>query len=222
MLHEAREGDSTCFPTDPVGLVHHMNRLLACFVALFCVGVIAHAAEATPADTDRYRIIPRDLVRVTVNGESDVNAERRVDGLGEINVPMLGAVKVAGLTVSEAQGLITKRYIQDEIYVRPEVVVTVVEYAPREVMVLGQVTKQGKQAFPPEATTLSIVEAITSAGGLTRIAKGEAVRVTRKDDNDREQSFTVDVEKFIEGKAGDSAPFMLQPGDVVFVPERTF
>ncbi|HVU32040.1 MAG TPA: polysaccharide biosynthesis/export family protein [Opitutaceae bacterium] len=199
-----------------------MNRLLVCFVALFCIGTIVRAAESTPADADRYRIIPRDLVRVAVNGESDVNAERRVDSQGEINVPMLGAVKVAGLTVSETQGLITKRYVQEEIYVRPEVVVTIVEYAPREVMVLGQVTKQGKQAFPPEATSLSIVEAIASAGGLTRIANGEAVRVTRKDDHDREQSFTVDVEKFIEGKAGDSAPFMLQPGDVVFVPERTF
>jgi protein involved in polysaccharide export with SLBB domain len=89
------------------------------------------------------------------------------------------------------------------------------------VMVLGQVGKQGKQVLPPEAVTLTIVEAITSAGGFTRIAKGDAVRVTRKDERGGEQSFTVNVEKAIEGRASGE-PFLLQPGDVVFVPERVF
>lgn len=198
-----------------------MHRFFLWFVAVLCIGSL-RAGEGVPTGPNRYRIISRDVVRVTVNGEPDMSVDRRVDSLGEINVPLIGAIKVSGLTSSEAQELIAKRFIQDEIFIRPEVVVTVTEYGAREVMILGQVTKQGKQVFPPEATSLSIVEAITSAGGLTRIAKGEAVRVTRKDDSDHEQSFTVDVEKFIEGKAGEGQPFMLQPGDVVFVPERTF
>jgi polysaccharide export outer membrane protein len=117
---------------------------------------------------------------------------------------------------------IAKRYVDGEIFIRPEVVVSLVEYSPKEVMVLGQVGKQGKQSLPPEAATMSIVETITAAGGFTRIAKGDAVRVTRKDERGAEQSFTVNVEKLIDGRAPAGESFLLQPGDVVFVPERVF
>lgn len=180
------------------------------------------AAENSGADASRYRLFSRDLIRIAVQGESDVSVERRVDGLGEINVPLLGQVKVAGLTATEVQVAIAKRYVTDEIFVRPEVVVSVLEYSPKELMVLGQVTKQGKQILSPEAVAMPIIEAITAAGGFTRIAKGDAVKVTRKDDRGSEQSFTVNVEKMIEGRGAAGDSFQLQPGDVVFVPERVF
>ncbi len=169
-----------------------------------------------------YRLFPRDLIHVAVHDEPDVAADQRVNGAGQVNVPGKGAVKVAGLTLVEAQKLIAKRYIDAEIFIHPEVSIGVMEYSPKEVMVLGQVGKQGKQAFPPEAGGISIVEAITGAGGLTRIAKGDAVKVTRKDEAGSEQSFTVNVEKLIQGRAAPGESFLLQPGDVVFVPERVF
>ena len=59
-----------------------------------------------------------------------------------------------------------------------------------------------------------------SAGGFTRIAKSDAVRITRKDDAGAERTFTVDVEKMLAGRGGET--FLVQPGDVVFVPERVF
>lgn len=180
------------------------------------------AAENAGADVSRYRLFSRDLVRVAVQGEPDVSVERRVDGFGEINVPLVGQVKVAGLTPTEAQAAIAKRYVADEIFVRPEVVVSVLEYSPKELMVLGQVTKQGKQVLPPEAISMPIIEVITAAGGFTRIAKGDAVKITRKDERGSEQSFTVNVEKMIEGRGAGGESFALQPGDVVFVPERVF
>ncbi len=198
--------------------------LLRSFLFLFAFGPVLAGAEnaAVEAEAGRYRLFSRDLLRLVVQGEPDVSAERRVDGLGEIYVPLIGQVKVAGLTLGQAQALIAKRYIDAEIFVRPEIVLQVVEYSPKEVMVLGQVGKQGKQSFPPESEGISIVEAITSAGGFTRISKGDAVRVTRKEDRGGEQSFTVNVEKMIDGKSGTTEVFMLQPGDVVFVPERIF
>lgn len=193
--------------------------LLLCWLVAVAA---ARAADETPAEPARYRLLPRDLVRVTVHGEPDVSVERRLDALGEINVPLLGQVKLASLTAAEAQGVIGRRYVQEEIFVRPEVVVTIVEYRPREVMVLGQVGKQGKQVFPPEAAGISIVEAITAAGGFTRIGKSDAVRVTRRDERGVEQNFTVNVERMIDGRGKGEEAFVLQPGDVVFVPERVF
>ncbi len=151
-----------------------------------------------------------------------MSVDRRVDGLGEINVPLLGQVKVLGLTIAEVQALLAKRFVDEEIFVRPGVVVSVIEYSPKEIMVLGQVGKQGKQVLPPEAAAVSIVEAITSAGGFTRIAKGDAVRVTRTDAREGDQTFTLNVERMIDGRASAAEMFQLQPGDVVFVPERVF
>jgi protein involved in polysaccharide export with SLBB domain len=180
------------------------------------------AADTPAAPAEEYRLFPRDLIRITVHDEPDVSVEQRVNGMGEVNLPLLGPVKVAGLTITASQNLVAKRYVAAEIFVHPEVAIGVVEYCPKEVMVLGQVSKQGKQTFPPEAASLSIVEAITGAGGLTRIAKGDGVKITRKDENGNDQSFTVNVERLIQGRASPGDNFMLQPGDVVFVPERVF
>lgn len=194
--------------------LRYLSFLLICGFAL--------AAENVPTDTNRYRMYVRDLVRIAVHGEPEMTVDRRIDGQGEINVPLIGQVKIVGLTAAAAQELISGRYREDEIFIRPQVVVSLIEYSPKEVMVLGQVTKQGKQTLPPESATISIVEAITSAGGLTRIAKGDAVRVTRKDEKGVEQASTVNVEKLIDGRGPGGETFMLLPGDVVFVPERVF
>ena len=94
----------------------------------------------------RYLLSPRDNLKISVQGE-EINAERRIDGKGELNVPLLGGVKVAGLTIEEAQEVIAKRYRDAEIFVHPEVVVSVVDYSPRDVVVLGQVTNSGKVHF---------------------------------------------------------------------------
>lgn len=188
---------------------------------LGAAGSLAQAADTALSAAVNYRLFVRDVIQIAVQGEPDVAVQRRIDGSGEVAVPLLGAVKLAGLTVAEAQSEIARRYKAEEIFIRPEVVVSVVEYSPKEVLVLGQVGKQGKLPLPPEATSMSIVEAVTGAGGFTRIAKSDAVRVTRKDDSGAERVFTVDVEKLLAGRSG-AEPFQLQPGDVVFVPERVF
>ncbi|MEY2882133.1 MAG: hypothetical protein RLZZ15_4513 [Verrucomicrobiota bacterium] len=198
-----------------------MNAALRIGFLLAATAAISVAADSGSAKL-RYRLFPRDLIRLSVQGEPDMSVDRRLDGLGEISVPLLGQIKVVGLTVSEMQALIAKRYVDEEIYKRPEVVASVVEYSPREVSVLGQVGKQGKQSFPPEAAGISIVDAITSAGGFTRIGKSDGVRVTRKDERGDEKTIVVNVEKMIDGKGVVFEPFTLQPGDVVFVPERVF
>jgi len=190
------------------------------FIALASLAAIAAGAEA-PLNA-QYHLYPRDLIRVAVHDEPDVATDQRVDSNGQVSIPLLGTVKVAGLSLGEAQTLIASRYVEAEIFIHPEVSVSVMEYSPKEVMVLGQVGKQGKQSFPPEAANMSIVEAITAAGGLTRIAKGDGVRVTRKDGSGADQSFTVNVERLIQGRSAQTEVFMLQPGDVVFVPERVF
>ena len=191
------------------------------FFLLLLLGSRSIAADAPRSTAGELQLYPRDQVHIGVQGEPDVTVERQIDPGGAVNLPLLGTVKIGGLTIAQAQRAIADSYIKEEIFIHPEVVVTVVSYAPKEVMLLGQVAKQGKVSFPAEASILSIVEAIAAAGGLTRIAKGDAVRVTRHDEQG-EVVFTLNVDKMVDGRGATTEKFMLQPGDVVFVPERVF
>ncbi len=177
------------------------------------------ALAATPAEL--YRLVPQDLVQMSIFGEDDMTADRRVDAHGSLHLPLLGAVKVAGLTLPDAETAVREAYVTAEIFIAPQVSLTVLEYAAKEISVLGQVASPGKQTLPNERGRISIVEAISSAGGFTRIAKADAVRVTRGKADGGEEVFTVNVENLINGRVGETS-FYVQPGDIVFVPERVF
>src|SRR4051812_40144842 len=99
-----------------------MLRSLLVFFLGLPFGLIA--ADGAGKQPDQLRLFPRDQVRVTVQGESDMTVERQIDPAGEINVPLLGSVKVGGLTIGEAQQLIAARYVSDDIFIHPEVVFT--------------------------------------------------------------------------------------------------
>jgi polysaccharide export outer membrane protein len=138
---------------------------------------------------------------------------------------MIGVVEVAGLTLREAEKKLRKDYIDGGYFVNPQVILVLQEYNKRSVSVLGQVNRPEQIQFPLEAGSMSIVHAITLAGGLTRLARSDAIQVTRIGPDEREQRFTVNVEGYLAGgtKKGDGATtFHLLPGDVVFVPERSF
>lgn len=192
------------------------------FLLVAAVGSAFGQVSPSPAESDVYRLYPRDLIRFGVYGEGDLSASLRIAGNGNISVPLLGEIKVAGLTLSEAEKLIQERYISEQILIRPQVAIQVQEYSKKEILILGQAGRQGKIELPAESSSLSIVEAITAAGGFSRIGKGDSVRVTRKNpDSGVEEVFVVDAERLISGKGGNEMFYVL-PGDVIFVPERLF
>lgn len=183
------------------------------------------APAPSPALTKRaviYTLSPGDRVRVAVFQEDDLSALPRVDARGAVNLPLIGDVRVAGMTIADAQRAIEQGYRDGRILREPKVTITVEEYARREISVLGEVRAPGKYDLPVEST-LTLVEAITRAGGFTDIAKGSEVRITRIDADGKEQNFTVDVQSIIRGlgksKAEDNS-LLVQPNDIVFVPQR--
>lgn len=176
---------------------------------------------ATITASSGYRLFPRDLVSIAILGEPEMSIERRIDGDGRISLPLIGQIEIRGLSTVAAEAKIAQLYIDNQIFIRPQISLSVKEYYPREVFVLGQVREPGKISLPIEATTISIVEAITKAGGFTRISKSDSVQVTRRLPDGSEQSFTVNVSSIIEGK-GQKAAYDIQPDDVIFVPERIF
>lgn len=152
-----------------------------------------------------------DSFEVRVFGEPDVGGSFQVQEDGSIVFPLLGRIDVLGKTQGQLAAL-----LQDQLangYLRdPQVTVVMTGRENLEVSVLGQVQKPG--TFP-YVEKLTLVQAISDAGGLTDIAHKRRVKLTRQTDQGQ-KTFEVSVLAITEGREPD---IMLQPGDIVFVPE---
>jgi polysaccharide biosynthesis/export protein len=182
------------------------------------------ADSAEPANKKNYihTLALADRIRVSVYQEDDLTSLTRIDARGRINLPLLGEVTVGGLTVVEAQTVIQNAYKAGRFLRNPQVTVNVEEYAPREVSIQGQIRNPGRYTLPIEST-FTVVELVTKAGGITDIGKGSAVSVTRVLPDGSKKIFVIDVDNVIKGRKdqkNDDNTLLLQPGDVVYVPER--
>ncbi|HTX66926.1 MAG TPA: polysaccharide biosynthesis/export family protein [Opitutaceae bacterium] len=183
----------------------------------------APAAPAAPAaKTFIYKLTPSDRIRIMVYGEPDLSTIARIDANGNVNLYLVGDVHVAGSTVNDAQRLVETAYHDGRFLRNPKVTISVEDYAPRTVTVDGQVKNPGPISLPAEAT-LTVYQAIIRAGGFTDVAKGSAVSVTRVMPDGTKKVFTVDVDSLIKGKdrsKTEDTSLQLEPGDIIYVPER--
>lgn len=197
-------------------------RLLLLLLASLSFAGLAHA-QATP-DKKNYihTLALADRVRISVYQEEDLASLTRIDARGRVNLPLIGEIAIGGLTVIEAQAAIENAYKDGRFLRNPQVTVSVEEYAPREVSIQGQIRNAGRYTLPIEST-LTVVELVTKAGGITDIGKGSAVTVTRVLPDGTKKVFTVDVDSVIKGRKNtknDDSALLLQPGDIVYVPEK--
>ncbi len=192
-----------------------------------CLSVaILQAQPKTPVPVSQpmaaYKITLTDLLRVDIYQEDDLRTMSRVDSKGNINLPLVSEVHVAGLTISEAQKAVETTYREGRYLRNPQVTINVEAYAAREVSIQGQVRAPGRYPLPIE-TSMTVLELVTRAGGFTDTAKGTAVNVTRVSPEGKKQVFSIDVDSLLKGKdranINDNS-LMLEPGDIVFVPER--
>jgi len=209
-------------------LLSSLARLLRLSLLVAFGGLtLAAPAQDAPAKPDSrkanlYTIAITDNLQVSVFGEQDLSRTTRVDARGSINLPLVGEVKVSGLTLREAEQAIASSYQDHRILRKPQVTITVESYAIREVSVQGQVKSPQRVVMYAEST-MTVLEAITKCGGFTDSAKGTEVRVTRVDAEGKVKVFVVDVDSLIKGKGHASSSdnsLLLQPGDIIYVPER--
>jgi len=170
-----------------------------------------------------YKITRGDRLSVAVLGEPELRgAGFRVEAIGTINLPYIQDIRLVGLTIAEAQDAIAKAYREGRFLRNPQVTVTVDEYAPRTVIISGKVNIQGRQEIPPD-TEFTIKDLIAKAGGFGDTARGTAVRVTRTMPDGSLKTYTLDVESAIKGRDNSTAKdaaFVLEPDDIIYVPEK--
>lgn len=176
------------------------------------LGTGAPALE--PAQISASTLGTGDLLEVRVFQETDLSGPFRVSPEGTIDYPLCGKVAVAGKTPSGASDALTG-CLKQGFLKSPQVTVLVREYNSKKVFVIGEVQKPGTFAFEDN---MSIIQAVSLAGGFTRSAARNNVNITRIVEG-REQKTMVKVEDISGGRERN---VLLQPGDIVFVPESFF
>ena len=182
----------------------------------------AAASAATPiggvSAPAGYILGPNDQVAVDVFGEDDLRTSGRLNPEGNLNVPLLGSIHLAGLTTTQAASRLTELYSRDYL-VKPKINVTLLSYAKRHFVILGQVGHPGIIEMPESSPGgIDLLEAIAMAGGYSRIAAPERITVRRHTANG-DQILKVNAKRLAKGKG---AGFLVEPGDTITVGESIF
>jgi polysaccharide export outer membrane protein len=154
-------------------------------------------------------LAPGFLLGLNVLDEPDLVGSFRIDQQGDVALPILGTIHVAGQTISDARVQIRNRLLDDQILKDPQVNLTVLEYTAPEVTIVGEVASPGKY---PLLVPRKLVDVLAFAGGTTVIA-GNEVQITRASAN---------VEPVLVHYSKATAPsaiadVIVNPGDTVLV-----
>jgi len=172
----------------------------------------ASSKSAAPAVVDAdYKIGPQDLLRIDVWKEPDVSRTIPVRPDGKISLPLLNDVQASGLTAMELANSLRESF--SKYLTNPQVTVTVTEVNSRRVYVTGEVSHQG--AFPL-LPNMTVLQALTSAGGFTQFAKLKGIYVLRTEDG-KQVKHPFNYKEVVKGNLAEQN-ILLQAGDVIVVP----
>jgi polysaccharide export outer membrane protein len=179
-----------------------MNNKNKYAVVLALVMVLAFFSTAC---ADDYVLGEGDVVKITVYDNPDLTTVERISG-GILRFPLIGEIKLAGLTVSKATKKIAD-LLSDGFLVSPQVNIFIQDYRTSKIFVTGEVKKPDGYKYEPGTTVL---RAITMAGGFSDKASTGRVKIIRKVNNKEEVHERVKMDE----------PVLA--GDVIVVPESFF
>jgi len=172
---------------------------------------------STVALGNDYSLRANDVVSINVFQEPELGCTERIAGDGTISVPLVGRIRIVGMSPVGASKAI-RDALEADYLVNPQVSLSVTEATKQYFTLLGQVSSPGAYALPVSGK-LSLMQAIGMAGGFTRLASPGRITVKRIT-NGEERLFKVDGEKLASGKGSEI--FEVYPGDVITIKERIF
>ena len=178
------------------------------------VGGVALAQTAAPAaEQNNYILGPGDSVRISVYQNPDLSLESRLNEGGSISYPLLGNVKLGGLTVSDAEKKVAAGLKDGNFLKQPQVSILLIGATANQVSVLGQVGKPGRYPLVTGSNKLS--EIMAMAGGILA-GSGSDIVVISGTRNGQAFRKEVDFTK-VFASSGSEPDFLLQNGDTLFV-----
>lgn len=167
-----------------------------------CAGAPApcDAVAVSATAIEGYRLGPGDLVRVTVFRQPDLSGEFRLDGEGDLALPLAGELRAGGMTTRELEQAIATALRDANYLISPQVGVQVLTYRP--FYIVGEVRRPGEYEYK---NGMTLINAVALAGGYTHRAKTSAATIERG-----------------ACKMPASVDTPVLPNDVIRIPERFF
>jgi len=158
----------------------------------------------------KYRIGPEDVLHISVWGNEELTRDATVRPDGKISLPLIQDIQAEGRTAAELSEVIRQSlltFIKD-----PEVAVIVTEINAPKIFVIGYVTRPGPYPLRGE---MSVLQALSLAGGFTPFASPKEIKVLRNHGGKREVRKVNYYDMIEEGEGGN---YILRPGDTIVVP----
>jgi polysaccharide biosynthesis/export protein len=196
------------------------NRVLSSCLLLLAaalVGAVPAAAQTQPqaAPANEYRLGSGDVVRISVYQNPDLQIETRVSEAGVVSFPLLGSVRIGGLSVTAAEKLISDGLRNGNFVKQPQVTIVVMQVRGNQVSVLGQVNRPGRYAL--EVADMRLTDVLALAGGLSAIGSNTVVITGTR--NGRPMRQEIDLPGLFSPGGKEKDLFVLN-GDAIWVDRQ--
>ena len=180
--------------------------------------LLEHPEARGPAGGD-YTVGGYDVLNITVYEEEDLSREAvRVSADGYISFPLIGRIKVDGLTTSEIEELISFQLAEGQYLLDAHVSVMVTGYKSKRLLVLGAAKNPGSYCLQARERVLDV---ISKAGGIDFSQAGKKGMIIRTENPNTEQEHKIvinlDLQGLLKGRDQISNIFLADK-DVLFIP----
>lgn len=200
-------------------LTNLLSATLALVVsALVMLGQPAQAQQSAPtgaAAPQEYRLGSGDVVRIAVFQNPDLTLETRITEAGLVSYPLLGSVRLGGLTVTAAEKLVADGLRSGNFVRDPQVTLVVLQVRGNQASVLGQVNRPGR--YPLEVADMRLTDLIAMAGGTA--GSGTDVVVLTGTRNGQPYRVEVDLPTLFAAGGAANNPLVLN-GDTIWIDRQ--
>ena len=180
-----------------------MSKSVLLVLSMIAVLLGNVAGAQTAADYASYRLSQGDQLNIKVFQEDDLSLVTTIGPAGTIDYPLIGEIKLSGMTLDEAEALLDGK-LRGDYLVNPQISISISKY--RNFFILGAVKQPGSYEYVPGMTAM---QAVIIAGGFTDRAARKKVYITREDDPASEPS-------------KEPINTMINAGDTIVVKESFF
>ena len=196
-------------------------KWLAAAAASVCLFLPAAHAQAPATNTAaaaasaEYRVGAGDVLRIVVFQNPDLTMETRVTDAGLVSYPLLGSLRLGGLTITAVEKLISEGLRNGNFVRQPQVTVALLQVRGHQVSVLGQVNRPGR--YPLETADMRLTDVLATAGGTS--TSGADVVVLSGQRDGKPFRLEVDLPTLFGAGGRDKDPVVLN-GDAVWVERQ--
>jgi polysaccharide biosynthesis/export protein len=180
-----------------------------CFVSL---GILSIGSVLAQGDKE-YELGGGDSVKISVFLSPELTTEVRLSEAGFVSLPMLGPVKLGGMTLPQAEAMLATKLKEGNFIQKAQVSLAISAYRSQQVSILGNVAKPGR--YPLEVKGTRLTEMLANAGGVTA-AGADTLFHSRRDANGKVVVKEVDIPSIYLNN-DQTQDLVLQGGDAIYV-----